>query len=122
MTDDELREFVRAEIRGSPTDRMARQGGVLRLAATGTARRIAFGTDQYTIINANQRSQILTVTHGLGTTPASVVCTVIAANAAGSGGFTNISSWTSTTFDTWMKWDSVVGATINVGFCWVAIG
>lgn len=95
-------------------------GTVLQLAATGTTRKVAFGTASVSY-SASNTSSTATVTHGLGTTP-SVVVAIQSNDGDGRIASVGVSSIGSTTFV--LQARDWAGSTVTKTstLYWVAIG
>jgi hypothetical protein len=110
---DILRAFEQVSVQ-FPLRGSSLANDVLFLAATGTVRKLDFGSNSV-VFTANQDSAVKTVSHGLGVVPQAVIAT-----ATGSAMFIRSQALTTTTFD-------VVGhqrgaVTETDFFYWVAIG
>lgn len=95
-------------------------GRALELAAGGTGRKVAFGTA--TAVFAGAADATVSVTHGLGKTPAYIgVLPLLPASEALFSGVRD-GSVNSTSFTAQFRTDDGVAASITRSFYWIAIG
>jgi hypothetical protein len=89
---------------------------VLQLASTGTARKVNGGTSSFSF-TASATSAVVTITHGLGTTPSLVILTCQNIGTLLSPFY---GTFTSTNFPAVAMAASAITATVP--FSWLAIG